>query len=147
MLPHRSGTRLAEKMDLRTDFGVCPRSAGPHLCLPYSFLHPTSPSCSKSMARNCSAEAAKRDMRSGYVDLGVTDGDAHTSFSSDPKKTARNAFVDFLLLLDAAVVVRTGSSFSGMAAAIKGLTCSEAAVSAETPVSGVYVCVPPGGCW
>lgn len=98
------------------------------------------------MARNCTAEAVKRDMQAGYVDLGVVEGNAHTSFSSDPKKTARNAFVDFLLLLDAEVVVRTGSSFSGMAVNMKGLVCSVASVSVETPVSGVYVCVPPAGC-
>lgn len=96
------------------------------------------------MARNCSAEAVERNIQAGYVDLGITEGNAHTSFSSDPKTTARNAFVDFLLLLDAEVVVRTGSSFSGMAVAMRGLVCSRASV--ETPVSGVLVCVPPTGC-
>eukprot|EP00903_Cladosiphon_okamuranus_P009201 g8787.t1 len=101
---------------------------------------------SKSMARNCSADAGQRNMQAGYVDLGVTDGNAHTSFSADPEKTARNAFVDFLLLLDAEVVIRTGSSFSGMAVDMKGLICSVASVAVETPVRSMYVCVPPTGC-
>lgn len=98
------------------------------------------------MARNCSAEAVQRDMQAGYVDFGVTEGNAHTSFSLDPKKTARSAFVDFLLLVDAEVVVRTSSSFSGMAADMKGLVCSVASVTVETSISKLYVCVPPTGC-
>ena len=102
--------------------------------------------CSKSMARNCSAEAVERDMQAGFVDFGIADGDAHTSFSLGPMRTARSAFVDFLLLVDAEVVVRTSSSFSGMAVALNGLVCSEARVSVETPVSKVLVCVSPTGC-
>lgn len=101
---------------------------------------------SKSMARNCSAEAVQRGVQAAYVDLGVTENNAHTTFSSDPKRAAQNAFLDFLLLLDAAVVVRTASSFSGMAVAMKGLVCSVASMPAETPVDNVYVCVPRTGC-
>lgn len=99
--------------------------------------------CSKSMARNCSAEAELRNMRAGFVDLGVSARDAHTSFSTNPNKTAHDAFVDFFMLLDAAVVIRTGSSFSGMAVDLNGFVCSTAGVSAELPVSGMLICGPP----
>ncbi|CAN0008770.1 unnamed protein product [Ectocarpus fasciculatus] len=97
---------------------------------------------SMSMARNCSAEAAGRDMVPGLVDVGVPVGDAHTTFSAHPKIAALKAFVDFLFLLDAEVVVRTASSFSGTAVEMKGMSCFEAKVSVEMPISGLYVCVP-----
>lgn len=97
---------------------------------------------SQSMARNCSAEASGRDMLPGLVDLGVPVGDAHTTFSSHPKIAAVKAFIDFLFLLDAEVVVRTASSFSGTAVAMKGMSCIKAKVSVQMPISGLYVCVP-----
>lgn len=99
-------------------------------------------SYSMSMARNCSAEAAGRGMLPGLVDVGVPVGDAHTTFSAHPKIAALKAFVDFLFLLDAEVVVRTASSFSGTAVQMKGMSCFEAKVSVEMPISGLYVCVP-----
>ncbi|CAM9182432.1 unnamed protein product [Ectocarpus sp. 8 AP-2014] len=99
---------------------------------------------SMSMARNCSAEAAGRDMLPGLVDVGVPVGDAHTTFSAHPQIAALKAFVDFLFLLDAEVVVRTASSFSGTAVQMKGMNCFEAKVSVEMPISGLYVCVPAG---
>lgn len=81
-------------------------------------------------------------MNAGFVDLGVSAGDAHTSFSANPNKTAHNAFIDFFMLLDAAVVIRTGSSFSGMAVDLNDFVCSRAEVSAELPVSGMLLCGP-----
>ncbi|CAM9750176.1 unnamed protein product [Ectocarpus sp. 13 AM-2016] len=99
---------------------------------------------SMSMARNCSAAAAGRKMLPGLVDVGVPVGDAHTTFSAHPKIAALKAFADFLYILDAEVVVRTASSFSGTAVEMKGMNCFEAKVSVEMPISGLYVCVPAG---
>lgn len=74
------------------------------------------------MARNCSADAAEHDIQAGYVDLGVAPSDVHTHNIHNPD-TAVSAFLDFLLLMDASVIVRTKSSFSGMICSIKGLKC------------------------
>jgi len=69
----------------------------------------------------------------GYVDLGIAETDAHTSFSKDPATTASNAFLDFLFLMDAFIIVRTSSSFSGTVATIKGLECT----NAKSQVKGI----------
>ncbi|CAN0267678.1 unnamed protein product, partial [Hapterophycus canaliculatus] len=73
---------------------------------------------SKSMSRNCTSAAANSMVRAGTVDLGIADSDAHTTFSKDPKLSAVSAFIDYLFLMDAAMIVRTKSSFSGTVAKI-----------------------------
>ena len=73
------------------------------------------------MAIDC--EASNPDIIMGYVDMGLTSRDAHTKHSHDPLKTALGAFLDFIFLLDATVIVRTGSSFSRTACNIKALEC------------------------
>lgn len=71
------------------------------------------------MTRNCSAVAGDEDVKAGFVDLGVAANESHTMFSTNPD-AAVNAFIDFLYMMDAAVVVSTGSSFSSAVAEIKG---------------------------
>lgn len=93
------------------------------------------------MARNCSANARARDMETGYVDLGIDARDSHTAFSKNPETTV-NAFIDFLHLMDASVVVRTSSSFSGAVTDIKGYACTRLARE-NLPVSQIYMCLPP----
>ena len=79
------------------------------------------PSLSKVMARDCATAAAEDDdnVEVGFVDLGIAPDESHTAVSSNPD-TAVNAFIDFLCMMDAAVVVSTGSSFSTAIAIIKG---------------------------
>lgn len=73
------------------------------------------------MARDCATAAAEDDdnVEVGFVDLGIAPDESHTAVSSNPD-TAVNAFIDFLCMMDAAVVVSTGSSFSTAIAIIKG---------------------------
>lgn len=94
------------------------------------------------MVRNCSVGAAEHSLLTGSVDLGVSESDAHTEFSKDPETAALNAFIDFLSLMDASILVRTGSSFSGMIVAIKGLKCHGALPGVDLPVRDLFVCLP-----
>lgn len=71
------------------------------------------------MARNCSAGAEDHGFKPGFVDLGIAPDESHTTFSKNPD-TVVNAFIDFLYLMDASVIVSTGSSFSFAVAEIKG---------------------------
>ncbi len=97
--------------------------------------------CSKSMTRNFSASLAEHGIMAGFVDLGIAESDAHTNFSKDPATTATNAFIDFLSLMDASIIVRTGSSFSGTVATIKRLKCE----GVQPHVQGspdLFICFP-----
>eukprot|EP00752_Nemacystus_decipiens_P012206 g10821.t1 len=78
---------------------------------------------SKEMARNCSIDVTEWGGLPGFVDLGIAAEDSHTQFSKNPNTTAINAFIDYLYLMDADVIVRTGSSFSGTVANVKGMKC------------------------
>lgn len=92
------------------------------------------------MARNCSQYAEDRNRFAGYVDLGVDPEDAHTKFSRNPN-TVINAFIDYLFLMDATVIVRTRSSFSGTVARIKGLNC-HSSINPHLTVREMLVCQP-----
>jgi len=92
------------------------------------------------MARNCSQDAAEHNRLAGFVDLGVDPEDAHTKFSRNPN-TVINAFIDYLFLMDATVIVRTRSSFSGTVARIKGLDC-HSTINPHLMVKEILVCQP-----
>lgn len=93
------------------------------------------------MAKDCAVEAAKHDIGMGHVDLGLSSRDAHTKFSHNPIQTAIGAFLDFFFLLDATVIVRTSSSFSGTVCNIKGLKC-HGRVYDNLPKRVLYRCLP-----
>lgn len=93
------------------------------------------------MTRNCSTSAAGHGIVAGFVDLGIGEGDAHTGLSRDPATTANNAFIDYLSLMDASMVIRTGSSFSGTIVTIKGLKCKKAKSTAKAR-PGLDICLP-----
>lgn len=97
--------------------------------------------CSKELARNCSAGVSDQGVLPGFIDLGVAGKDAHTFFSPNPN-TSVNAFIDYLYLMDADIIVRTRSSFSGTIVKIKGMSCHWALSGEDVPVSGVFVCLP-----
>lgn len=97
------------------------------------------------MARNCSVSVAKHGVLPGLIDLGVGD-DGHTAYSKNPSAAAVSAFIDYLYLMDADIVVRSGSSFSGTVVRIKRMTCIRApGVQPMLPTShsGLFVCLPP----
>lgn len=91
------------------------------------------------MAEDC--EAANHDIVMGHVDMGLTARDAHTKHSRNPLQTALGAFLDFIFLLDATVIVRTGSSFSRTASNIKGLECHRG-IYDTLPKRVLYRCLP-----
>lgn len=93
------------------------------------------------MTRNCSAAATREDVDTGFVDLGISSNDAHTAFSENPD-TPLNAFIDYLYLMDATVIVRTGSSFSGSVVDIKGYKAKRVDV-ADNPANRLYMYMPP----
>ncbi|CAM9873547.1 unnamed protein product [Ectocarpus sp. 12 AP-2014] len=95
---------------------------------------------SKSMASNCTALAAQHTIRAGYIDLGVSDNDAHTAFSKDPGTTALNAFIDYLYLMDASVIVQTGSSFPSTVASMKGSKCRVLPLNQPMPMKRMVIC-------
>ncbi|CAB1118918.1 unnamed protein product [Ectocarpus sp. CCAP 1310/34] len=101
---------------------------------------------SKTMARNCTVLAAtlaaEHKVGPGFVDLGIDDVDAHTTFSKNPKATALNAFIDYLYLMDSSIIVQTGSSFSFTVASIKGMSCHGVAKPEGLPVKNLNVCLP-----
>lgn len=87
-------------------------------------------------------------IRTGFVDLGIAEVDAHTNFTSTPEKTTLNAFIDYLFLMDATTIVRSGSSFSGTVAMFKGFECRKPRVESKLPMTrmftGLLVCMAPG---
>ena len=97
--------------------------------------------CSKPMAKDCTVEASKHDIVMGHVDMGLNSSDAHTAYSRNPLQTALGAFLDFFFLLDATVIVRTGSSFSGTVCRIKGLKCHRR-VYDTLPNRVIFLCLP-----
>eukprot|EP00903_Cladosiphon_okamuranus_P010130 g9593.t1 len=94
---------------------------------------------SKDLARDCIDEMAVDGFHGVQIDLG---GDTHTRNQDDPS-TALSAFIDFVFLMDATVIVRTGSSFSGMVATIRGMSCSRLQDTVLTP-RGFSICLPRG---
>ena len=102
----------------------------------------TSVPCSKSMAEDCTLQAASDDMVMGHVDMGLNASDAHTAFSKHPLRTALSAFLDFLFMMDSAVIVRTSSSFSGTVADIKGLHCHRQVYN-SLPNRNLFLRLPP----
>jgi len=93
------------------------------------------------MARNCSKDIAERGAFPGFVDLGVAEEDSHTEFSKNPITTAINAFIDFLYLLDADIIVRTSSTFSGNVATISGKKCVRFVSGDNQPDTIIFVCL------
>jgi len=93
------------------------------------------------MARNCSADAESQGFKTGIVDLGISPSDSHTAFSKNPE-TAVHAFIDFLYLLDAKSILRTGSSFSGAVAAIKGHDCLSVVKCYPNSNKCTFICLP-----
>lgn len=97
---------------------------------------------SKGMARNCSAGAGDYGFRAGFVDLGIAPNESHTAFSNNPD-TVVNAFIDFLYMMDASVIVSTGSSFSFAVAEIKGYRSHLIAAKGSIEiVNKMYIFVP-----
>ncbi|CAM9133912.1 unnamed protein product [Scytosiphon promiscuus] len=97
---------------------------------------------SKSMARNCSTMAGSYNIEARFVDLGIDARDSHTAFSKNPN-TAINAFIDFMWLMDASVVIRSSSSFSTAVTEMKRYHCTNLDIS-ELPVKKLEICLPPG---
>ena len=93
------------------------------------------------MAKDCTVEAASHDIVMGHVDMGLNSSDAHTAHSANPLQTALGAFLDFFFLLDATVIVRTGSSFSGTVAKIKGMHCERKVYDALAERT-MFLCLP-----
>lgn len=101
--------------------------------------HQSTPSDSKDLARQCIADMAANGIDGRQIDMG---SGTHTEFNSNPDASL-NAFLDFMSLMDAAVIVRTGSSFSGMIVTMRGLTCRMVLDTVLTP-RRLVVCTPPG---
>lgn len=93
------------------------------------------------MAKDCTVEAANHDVAVGHVDIGLNSTDAHTAYSQTPRKTALSTFLDFFFLLDSTVIVRTGSSFSGTVARMKGLHCKRK-IYETLPERAIFLCLP-----
>ena len=93
------------------------------------------------MAKDCTVEASKHDIVMGHVDMGLDSSDAHTAHSQNPLQTALGAFLDFFFLLDATVIIRTGSSFSGTVTSIKELKCQRR-VYETLPKRLMFLCLP-----
>lgn len=106
------------------------------LCCPAFF--------SKEMTSNCSAYLAEQGFLPGFIDIGTIGEEVHTAFSKDPEAAAAIAFTDFLHLMDADIIVRSASSFSGTVVAIKGMNCREALPGVALPVTGLFVCSSQG---
>lgn len=90
------------------------------------------------MERNCSLYAAA-DFDVTFVDIGVGSEEVHTAFSQHPQ-VASNAFMDYLFLMDARFIVRSGSSFSATVCSIKMLVCRKS----HTTLVGrsIEICLP-----
>lgn len=104
-----------------------------------SFCNQSAPLDSKDLARECIAKMAVNGLHGGQIDLG---GDTHTEFSHDPNGSM-NAFLDLLTLIDATVIVRTGSSFSGVVVTIRDMSCKAVLDTALTPRM-LAICTPRG---
>lgn len=89
------------------------------------------------MGRNCSTQGSNREVV--LIDTGLEPGDVHTALSNHPEEAALTAFLDYLFIMDATFIVRTGSSFSGTAASIKQLPCNRATALED---DFLWVCAP-----
>ena len=94
------------------------------------------------MARDCIADMAADGFHGSQIDLGMGNGDTHTDYSSNPE-ASMNGFLDYMALMDAAVIVRTGSSFSGTVVAMRGLPCRHVHDTVLTR-RGLSVCTSKG---
>ena len=94
------------------------------------------------MARNCSKDIAEQGAFPGFVDVGVAEEDSHTAHSKNPNTTAINAFIDYLYLLDADIIVRTASSFSGTVARNRGRKCARFVSGHNQPDKRIFGCLP-----
>lgn len=95
------------------------------------------------MARLCIADLAAHDIMGDQVDMGLAKGDVHTETSQYRLQAAKNAFLDFVFLVHATVMIRTTSTFSGSASRIGGLRCTHLSGN-HLSLSGLSVCVPQG---
>lgn len=129
--PNGSTIYLATNLALLTSFRIAACSIS--VCVRANL--------SKGMARNCSSAAVDHNFEAGFVDMGIAPEESHTRFSKNPNTTV-NAFIDFLFMMDATVIVSTGSSFSYAIAEMKGLRCSP--LGAKGPVSflgTMFICI------
>lgn len=96
------------------------------------------------MENNCTTSAREEGRHLVFADVGLAPGDVHTAHTQNASKVALNAFIDFLFVLDAEVIVCTGSSFSASAARIKELQCHRIDVPGVDPAArglgGLMVC-------
>ena len=76
------------------------------------------------------------------MDMGLSADEAHTSFNGN-RDSAINAFLDYMFMMDAKALIRTGSSFSGTVVHIRGLVCQKM-TSTDNQLSerGLAACVP-----
>ncbi|CAM9302049.1 unnamed protein product [Ectocarpus sp. 8 AP-2014] len=91
---------------------------------------------SKDLARECIADMAADGLHGGQIALG---GETHTYFPDED--ASMNAFLDFMSLIDATAIVRTGSSFSGMVVAIRDMACKAVLDTVLTP-RRLAICTP-----
>ena len=75
--------------------------------------------------------------------MGLTADKAHTSHNRTNLDSIINAFLDYMFLMDAKAIFRTGSSFSGTVISNRGLTCSPVP---KSPLSArrLSMCWPKG---
>ncbi|CAM9748754.1 unnamed protein product [Ascophyllum nodosum] len=83
-------------------------------------------SISTSLGSSCIADLAEHGIKGVQVDMGLTADEAHTSHNGTNLESTINAFLDYMFLMDAKAIIRTGSSFSGTVTSNRGLTCRSA---------------------
>lgn len=63
-------------------------------------------------------------MQGVQVDMGLTADEAHTSHNKTGNSdSAINAFLDYMFMMNAKAIIRTGSSFSGTVVNIRRMGC------------------------
>ncbi|CAM9807343.1 unnamed protein product, partial [Choristocarpus tenellus] len=76
---------------------------------------------------SCSQEMKKASMNQpwnvSFVELQLAPRDIHTAYSRNKSKAGVNAFLDFFFLMDSTLLLRCGSSFSGVIVIIKNNSC------------------------
>lgn len=123
--------------------GLCIRSLvvrRTHCAFVHLLLHESPYLYSNNMARSCIESLTENNIHGRLVDMGLGPEDSHTKFSQHPNATMK-AFLDYVFLMDATVIVGSGSSFSGTVAIIKGLKCLPTP-NIELPQRTLYVCIP-----
>lgn len=91
------------------------------------------------MVNNCSVHSPA-DFTVAFVEKGDANADVFGNASVDTRN-ASNPFVDYLFLMDAKFIVRSGSSFSGSVCSIKGLRCQQS-TSVDLIARRVILCLP-----